>query len=44
MASSSLTAQQISDLQQKGEFAIKSEAVTPKLGRSISAQSHVRCN
>lgn len=32
MASSSLTNSQVSDLQQKGEFAIKSETVTPKLG------------
>jgi hypothetical protein len=27
---------QVSDLQQSGEFSIKSESVTPKLGRSIS--------
>lgn len=26
---------QVSDLQQSGEFSIKSESVTPKLGRSM---------
>lgn len=37
MASSSLSAGQISDLQVSGDFAIKSESVAPKLGGSLTA-------